>query len=85
MILNCAARSDCNRYVSEASLAAAEEERLGRGGADAAARQPGERNILVKAVQSTTRARQLPESPALPAAADAADINERTDHPEPAN
>jgi Mrp family chromosome partitioning ATPase len=63
VILNCAARSDCNRYVSEASLAAAEEERRGRaqtGSPGSEHRQPGERNILVKAVQNTTRARQLP-------------------------
>jgi Mrp family chromosome partitioning ATPase len=68
VILNCAARNDCNRYVSEASLAAAEEERRGRaskGGAPSAGehRQPGERNILVKAVQNTTRSRALPSPP----------------------
>ena len=64
VILNCAARSDCNRYVSEASLAAAEEERKGRAASGAVPenRQPGERNILVKAVQNTTRARALPPS-----------------------
>jgi polysaccharide biosynthesis transport protein len=61
IILNCAVRSDCNRYVSEASLAAAEEERATR--ADAVDQTvivqpaPGERNALVRAVQTTTRTR----------------------------
>jgi len=66
VILNCAQRSDCNRYVSEASLAAAEEERSGRAALPAAA--AGERNVLVRAVQSTTRQREDESSP--PAAED---------------
>ena len=61
VILNCAVRSDCNRYVSEASLAAAEEERTSRSESNltAAAPQaaPGERNALVRAVQTATRTR----------------------------
>jgi Mrp family chromosome partitioning ATPase len=66
VILNCAARSDCNRYVSEASLAAAEEERLGRGAlvkGAAPTAAPGERNALVRAVQTTTRERQRDDAP----------------------
>lgn len=57
VILNCAQRSDCNRYVSEASLAAAEEERSGRPALPSHA--PGERNALVRAVQTTTRQRDV--------------------------
>ena len=57
VILNCALRSDCNRYVSEASLAAAEEERGGRAALPGPSHAPGERNVLVRAVQSTTRER----------------------------
>lgn len=62
VILNCAARSDCNRYVSEASLAAAEEDRAGRPGVQTVVVQPspGERNALVRAMQSSARARSTP-------------------------
>lgn len=59
VVLNCAYRSDCNRYVSEASLAAAEEERAGRPRpgetSPPPSGPPGERNALVQAVQSTSR------------------------------
>jgi len=65
VILNCAVRSDCNRYVSEASLAAAEEERIARpvAGSSSAIVQtsPGERNALVRAMQSSARARTSPD------------------------
>jgi Mrp family chromosome partitioning ATPase len=62
VILNCALRSDCNRYVSEASLAAAEEDRATRdpagGQAEAARAGVGERNALVRAMQSHVRSKQ---------------------------
>ncbi len=60
VILNCAVRSDCNRYVSEASLAAAEENRMGRQDGDGKAIvtvTPGERNALMRAMQNASRPR----------------------------
>ncbi|MCI0364065.1 MAG: AAA family ATPase [Phycisphaerales bacterium] len=60
VILNCAVRSDCNRYVSEASLAAAEEDRGARGeppSSRATDVPANERNALVRAMQTTARAR----------------------------
>ena len=60
VILNCAVRSDCNRYVSEASLAAAEEDRAGRGSASTASIvqvSPGDRNALMRAMQDSARTR----------------------------
>lgn len=83
VILNCAMRSDCNRYVSEASLAAAEEERVGRGALPAASGRPvtpGERNALVRAVQSTTRQRGV--EPGADADGEADDPSNATDHGE---
>lgn len=66
VVLNCAWRSDCNRYVSETSLAAAEEERAvrahGNGVADGRHTAPGERNALVRAVQRSTRVTSMSES-----------------------
>lgn len=61
VILNCAQRADCNRYVSEASLAAADDERGTRPALPAHA--PGERNALVRAVQATTRQRDGGDEP----------------------
>jgi len=62
VILNCANRNECERYVSEASLAAAEEGRSGQRGSRTAAivRRPsaGERNALVRAMEDTARARE---------------------------
>lgn len=58
VILNCAVRSDCNRYVSEASLAAAEEDRGNRpAGENREAPVPGERNALIRAMRQTSRGR----------------------------
>ncbi|MDY7109364.1 MAG: AAA family ATPase [Planctomycetota bacterium] len=63
VILNAVGRSECSRYVSEASLAAAEMEREGRAGAapsDQGGR--GERNILMTAMEaSSSRHRDLGE------------------------
>ena len=66
VVLNCAWRSDCNRYVSETSLAAAEEERATRphvnGATDGRQNTPGERNALVRAVQRSTRMNAISDS-----------------------
>jgi Mrp family chromosome partitioning ATPase/capsular polysaccharide biosynthesis protein len=66
VVLNCAWRSDCNRYVSETSLAAAEEERAMRphanGSGEARQAAPGERNALVRAVQRSTRVTSVSET-----------------------
>jgi Mrp family chromosome partitioning ATPase/uncharacterized protein involved in exopolysaccharide biosynthesis len=56
VVLNYAVRSDCNRYVSEASLAASEEDRQRHGGAKVTsvvrvARD--EQNVLMRAMESS--------------------------------
>jgi Mrp family chromosome partitioning ATPase len=63
VVLNCAVRSDCNRYVSEASLAAAEDERTVRSGVVVEEKSvvratPGEGNLLMRAMETTARRRQ---------------------------
>lgn len=64
VILNCAVRRDCNRYVSEASLAAAEEDRAHRpqteGVTVLARTMPGERNALIQAMQTSGRTHPAP-------------------------
>jgi Mrp family chromosome partitioning ATPase/uncharacterized protein involved in exopolysaccharide biosynthesis len=67
VILNCAVRSDCNRYVSEASLAAAEDGRAGRAGdaqvTGSMVHTPaGERNALMVAMENSSRVRESNES-----------------------
>jgi Mrp family chromosome partitioning ATPase len=63
VILNCVGRAECNRYVSDASLAAAEEERLVRSGqmppdeAEVVRPTPGDENALMIAMRSRSRHR----------------------------
>jgi len=62
VILNCAVRADCNRYVSDASLAAAEEDRAARTDGPVVKALPGERNALVQAMQNSVREQDEPSS-----------------------
>jgi Mrp family chromosome partitioning ATPase/uncharacterized protein involved in exopolysaccharide biosynthesis len=60
MVLNCAARSDCNRYVSEASLSASLDARgrgaaAGPGGGRPVAPLDDDRNALMLAMEMTAR------------------------------
>ncbi|UCD74368.1 MAG: hypothetical protein JSV91_11320, partial [Phycisphaerales bacterium] len=62
VILNYAVRSDCHRYVSEASLAPAEERQRGdRHSVIRAAR--GERNVLMLAMENTKRGQDEEDQP----------------------
>jgi len=58
IILNCVGRGECYRYVSEASLAVADEERHTHDGDDHPSvirTANGERNALMLAMESTSR------------------------------
>jgi succinoglycan biosynthesis transport protein ExoP len=70
VILNAAGRSECSRYVSEASLAAAEMEREGRQGeAGSGCGGVSERNILMTAMETSSWRHRDPRDEETDAAA----------------
>lgn len=55
VILNYAVKSDCNRYVSEASIAMPADEPLPDSGRGPAGTRRGDRNVLMLAMEQTSR------------------------------